>query len=466
MESLSAGDLLSATGGSAVGRLTGAVDGISTDGRTIRPGDLFVALRGEHYDGHHFLTQAAERGAAAALVEGDLAGRSPLPLIQVKDTGRALLDLASFQRRRLKAKVVAITGSNGKTTTKDLCAAALKSRFKVVSSPRSFNNFIGVPLTLFMADNETEVIVLELGSNAPGEIAVLGRVAEPDVAVITNVAAAHLEGFGSLEGVLREKGSLLESVREGGVAILNADNDSCLEALRLRARCRVVTTGVRRRADYLATMPFADLERIAFHLNGVEKVRVPLLGCHNLYNSLTALAVAIELGVPSEAAARSLLEFEGPPMRLKKHRRGARLVIDDAYNANPGSMRAAFQTFASLSLPGRKVLVLGDMLELGERSAELHAEVGAELSCGSFDLVAAVGEQAVHILQGARQCGLREDQLIHYGSAEQCADELPDRLLPDDTVLVKGSRAMGLEQVVQAALARDRVAEPKTREAN
>ena len=466
MESLSTAEVLSATGGTPVGRLSEAVDGVSTDSRTTRPGDLFVALHGELFDGHEFLAQAAERGAAAALVDGDLAGQSPLPLIRVKDTGRALLDLAACLRRRLKAKVVAITGSNGKTTTKDLCSAALSARYKVVSSPHSFNNFIGVPLTIFMADSETEVIVLELGSNAPGEIAVLGAVVEPDVAVITNVAAAHLEGFGDLEGVLHEKGSLLEHVREGGLAILNADNDSCLEALRQRAKCRVVTTGVRRRADYLATMPFTDLERIAFHLNGVEKVRVPLLGCHNLYNALTALAVAIELEVPAAAAARSLLNFEGPPMRLKKHRRGARLVIDDAYNANPGSMRAAFKTFASLSLPGRKVLVLGDMVELGEQSAKLHVEVGAELSCGSFDLVAVVGEQAAFILQGALQTGLSEERMLRYGSAEECAAELPRLLLPNDAVLVKGSRAMGLEQVVQAALARDRVVDPKAREAS
>ncbi|MFH0945213.1 MAG: UDP-N-acetylmuramoyl-tripeptide--D-alanyl-D-alanine ligase [Planctomycetota bacterium] len=463
MESLSIADVLTVTGGSAIGSLSEAVDGVSTDSRTVQSGDLFVALRGERFDGHEYLQQAADRGAAAALVDRELAGRSPLPLIRVEDTGKSLLRLAGFQRRRLRARVVAITGSNGKTTTKDLCAAALSAKYRVVSSPHSFNNFIGVPLTLFMADSETEVIVLELGSSAPGEIAVLAAVAEPDVVVITNVAPAHLEGFGTLERVLEEKGSILEHVREGGCAVLNADDDQCLVQLQERAKCRVVTTGVRRRADYVATMPFTDLDRIAFHLNGVEKVRVPLLGCHNLYNSLTALAVASELGVPRNAAAASLRNFEGPPMRLKKHRRGSRLVIDDAYNANPGSMRAAFKTFASLALPGRKVLVLGDMLELGPRSAELHAEVGTELSCGSFDLVVVVGALAAHFLEGAVRHGLSEERMLRFRNAEECARSLPSHLLPDDAVLIKGSRAVGLEQVVQAALAREPAAKKKRR---
>ncbi len=451
MEPLTAGALLAAVHGTALGTLPEHIAGVSTDSRTVRAGELFVALRGEKFDAHRFLDEAARGGAAAAVVDQPLPGEPPLPLIKVKDTSRALLDLAAHQRRRLRAKVVAITGSNGKTTTKDLTAHALAARFKVISSPRSFNNFVGVPLTLFLAEAETEAVVLEMGTNAPGEIETLAEVARPDVAVITNVTAAHLEGLGSLDGVVREKGALLDHVSPDGVAILNADDES-FAALRGRARCRVATTGVLRRADYTATMPACDLERIAFHLNGRERVRIPLLGCHNLYNALSALAVAAELDVPLEQAAQSLLTFEGPPMRLKKHRVGERLVIDDAYNANPGSMKAAIKTFAALALKGRKVLVLGDMLELGAEAERLHREVGAHLSCGSFDLVAAVGAQAAHVLAGALEHGLTSDQLLHYEDAEQCARDLPARLRPDDAVLVKGSRAMGLERVVAAVV--------------
>ncbi|MBI4881513.1 MAG: UDP-N-acetylmuramoyl-tripeptide--D-alanyl-D-alanine ligase [Planctomycetes bacterium] len=449
MEPLTASVLLAATRGAALGTLPDHIVGVSTDSRSVRAGELFVALRGEKFDAHCFLEQAARNGAAAAVVDQPAAGEAPLPLLQVKDTSRALLDLAACQRRRLRAKVVAITGSNGKTTTKDLTAHALAARFQVVSSPRSFNNFVGVPLTLFLAEPETEAVVLEIGTNAPGEIKTLAEVARPDVAVITNVTAAHLAGLCSLEGVVREKGALLEHVSPDGVAILNADDES-FAALRERARCRVVTTGVLRRADYTATMPACDLERIAFHLNGRERVRVPLLGCHNLYNALSALAVAAELEIPIEQAAQSLLTFEGPPMRLKKHRVGERLVIDDAYNANPGSMKAAIKTFAALDLKGRKVLVLGDMLELGAETERLHREVGASLSCGSFDLVAAVGAQAAHLVAGALEHGLTPAQLLQYEDAEQCARDLLPRLCPDDAVLVKGSRAMGLERVVAA----------------
>lgn len=454
MEPLSTAEILKATRGAPIGSLPDSINGISTDTRTLCPGELFVALSGDRFDGHRFLAEAAERGASMAIVERDLGGRAPLPLIRVSDSIQTLHELGAVHRRRLKAKVVAITGSNGKTTTKDLTATALSAHYKVVSSPMSYNNFIGVPLTLFLADQETEVVVLELGTNSRGEIPVLAELARPDVAVVTNVAPAHLEGLGDLAGVLEEKGALLEHVREGGVTILNADDDVGIDVLKNKARGRVVTVGVRRRADYVATMPLADLDRIAFHLNGTDRVRVPMMGCHNLYNSLMALAVAIELGVPVDVAAASLRKFVGPPMRLTRHRRGSLLVIDDAYNANPGSMKAAFKTFAALEVPGRKVLVLGDMLELGSLSEGLHREVGTSLSCGEFDLVVAIGSQGEFVLDGARQHGLGEEKMLRYRSAEECARELPERLERDDAVLVKGSRALGLEAVVSAILDR------------
>jgi UDP-N-acetylmuramoyl-tripeptide--D-alanyl-D-alanine ligase len=309
-----------------------------------------------------------------------------------------------------------------------------------------------VPFTLFLADRNTDAVVLEVGTNHPGEIATLAAVAKPDVAVVTNVAAAHLEGLKTVEGVLEEKGSLLDHVAPLGFCVLNRDDDRSIDALSARAKCRVKTYGVRRRADYMATMPLCDLERIAFHLNGSVKVRVPMLGCHNLYNALAALAVAIELGVPAEAAAAELRTFEGPPMRLVKRRRGDCLIIDDTYNANPGSMVAAIKTFASLPVPGRRVVVLGDMAELGESSRELHREVGHSLSCGTFDLVCAVGNEAAAILQGAEERGLARTSLVHYATVEQCVADLPGRLRTDDALLVKGSRRMGMERVVEAAL--------------
>lgn len=456
MEPLSSQDVLRVVSGIPSRELRPAFESISTDTRSIDPHSLFVALKGERFDAHDFLGQAAAAGAAAAIVDRDVPS-PPLPTIRVADTGRALLALGAFHRSRLRAKVIAITGSNGKTTTKELTARALSPRYKVVKSPASFNNFVGVPLTLFQADARTDVVVLEVGTNAPGEIATLAKVARPDAAIVTTIAAAHLEGLGSLEGVAQEKGSLIEHLRPGGFAVLNADEEHSIDALKKRApigSSRVVTVGVRRRADYMATMPACDLDRIAYHLNGRDKVRLPLLGCHNLYNSLFAIAAAVELGVAVEAACASFREFEGPPMRLKKHRVGTWLVIDDAYNANPGSMKAAIKTLATLQVTGRRVVVLGDMLELGAASAELHREVGQQLSCAPFDIVAAVGESANELLVGAAERGVDASKLFAYRDSAQCARELPNMLRDGDTVLVKGSRRVGLERVVKTLVER------------
>ena len=450
MEPLLTRDVMTAMGGDASADAPDRISGVSTDTRTCAAGDLFFALSGDNFDAHDFLDRAAAASASAAVVDRDVVN-PPLPTIRVADVGRALLDLASFWRGRLKAKVVAITGSNGKTTTKDLAAAAIGSSRRVVSSPKSYNNFVGVPITLFLADDSTEVVVLEVGTNSPGEIATLAAVARPDVGVVTNVSEAHLEGLGSLEGVIAEKGALLEHVVDGGVSILCVDEPT-FDAVREHASGRVVSTGVKRRADYVATMPHCDFERIGFHVNGQERVRVPMIGCHNLYNALTALSIAAELGVPMAAAASALKEVSGPPMRLTRHRRGEQLVIDDAYNANPGSMKAAIKTFASLTAPGRKILVLGDMLELGDQSERLHQEVGAALSCGEFDLVCVVGAQAPSILEGAARHGLEEKKTLRYENAARCAAELPALLRDDDAVLLKASRAIGLEKVVDAVL--------------
>lgn len=463
MEPLKTHDVLLATAGKAARPLPSLFTAVSTDTRQLHAGALFVALKGDRYDGHQFLAQAAQAGAVAAIVDQDVGERAPLPTIRVRDSLRALLDLGALARKRLSAKVVAITGSNGKTTTKELVACCLQTRFATVKSPASFNNFVGVPHTLFLADASTQAVVLEVGTNHPGEIATLAEVARPDVAVVTNVAAAHLEGLGTIAGVLAEKGSLLDFVARGGVAVLNQDDDVSFDALRARARSRTVTTGVRRRADYLATMPHCDLDRIAFHLNGRTRVRVPLIGCHNLYNALTALAVAAELGVDLEAAATALRHFEGPPGRLKKHRVGNLLIVDDAYNANPGSMVAAIKTFASLRVPGRKILVLGDMAELGPHSKSMHREVGTATSCGPFDLLVTVGDDAVELREGAVERGFADSAAIHVRDADAAAHELLARLRPDDAILVKASRKTGLDRVVTRILTTARGASGEAR---
>jgi UDP-N-acetylmuramoyl-tripeptide--D-alanyl-D-alanine ligase len=244
---------------------------------------------------------------------------------------------------------------------------------------------------------------------------------------------------------------------------LNQDDDASFETLRARARCKTVTTGVRRRADYMATMPHCDLDRVAFHLNGKTRARVPLIGCHNLYNVLTALAVAAELGVDLEAAVAALRTFEGPPGRLKKHRAGAWLVVDDAYNANPGSMTAAIKTFASLPVAGRRILVLGDMAELGVGSLRMHREVGTATSCGQFDLLVTVGEDSIALQEGAIERGMPRENTLHVVDADSAAREVLARLRKDDAILVKASRKTGLDRVVNALLNAARTASSEAR---
>jgi UDP-N-acetylmuramoyl-tripeptide--D-alanyl-D-alanine ligase len=432
--------------------------GVSTDTRAIVPGSLFVALEGERFDAHDFLADAARGGARAALVGRSLpaAKRGGLPLVKVDDTRRALGELARFHASRLPAARVAVTGSNGKTTTKELLRAALAAAGPTVASERSFNNDVGVPLTLLSIVDDTRFAVLEMGTNHPGEIARLADLGRPRLGIVTNCAAAHVEFLKDLDGVIEEKGALVAALPEDGVAILNADDPACAR-LRARARCRVVTFGVRRPADFRAVDIRFDLRRLTYHLRAT-RVYVPLGGCHNVYNSLAALAAADALGVPLGAAIAALRTAAPPPGRLAPQRigggvgaaAGAITLVDDSYNANPGSVEAAFRTLAAAPAKGRRVVVLGDMLELGPRSAELHRRCGELVSLMPELLLVAAGRFAADVASGATAKGLPPERLRICADGAAAAELLPPLLEPGDTVLVKGSRGMAMEQVVAA----------------
>lgn len=424
--------------------------GIATDSRAVAPGSLFVALRGDRFDGHDFLGAVARAGAGALLVDraGPQLPAGAPPRIEVDDTRRALGRLARWHADRCAARRIAVTGSNGKTTTKDLLHAALGSAGPAVASRKSFNNAIGLPLTLLEIEPETRFAALELGTNHPGEIAALAALARPEVGIVTNCSWSHVEFLRDLDGVVEEKGALLEALPADGVAVLNAD-DPALPALRERTRARVVTFGIRRPADFRAVDIRFDFRRLVVRLRG-RRVYVPLGGCHNVMNALAALAAADAVGVPLPAAIAALRRVQGPPMRLAPLRADGITLLDDTYNANPGSVEAAFRTLAATPAKGRRVVVLGDMLELGAHATTLHGRAGELMSLVQDALLVAVGSHAHDVVAGALRRGLPEERALACADAPAAAALVPGLLRRGDVVLVKGSRGMAMERVVAA----------------
>jgi len=434
------------------GRLEGAdraFRGCSTDTRAIRPDELFIALRGAQFDGHDFVAAAAAAGAGAALVERAVPA-APLPLIRVGNTLAAMGRLAADWRARFPVPLVAVTGSNGKTTVKEMLAAILSRRAPALATRGNFNNEIGVPLTLFGLGAEHRFAVLEMGANHPGEIRRLTNLARPDVAVITQCAPAHLEGFGTVEGVARAKAEIYEGLGANGTAIINADDDFSGLWRELSAARRQIRFGLRASADVTAE----DIAPLAaggsgFRLQtprGGVAVRLPLPGRHNVANALAAAACCEALDVPLEDIAAGLAGVHPVKGRLeRKPGLGSATILDDTYNANPASLGAALAVLAGM--PGRHWLVLGDMGELGATSAALHREGGGQARASGVERLFALGplsrEAAAEFGAGAR----------HFPGVPELVDAVKAGLAADVCVLVKGSRVMQMERVVQALLA-------------
>jgi len=429
--------------------------GVSTDTRTLRPGELFLALAGPNFDGNRFAEHAVDAGAAGLLL-AEHAHRPECPahvgLALHPDPRRALGELGAWYRSQLAATVVGVTGSSGKTTTKNILRELLARRFPVVASPSSFNNDIGVPHTLCLADDATRVIVVELGTNHPGEIAALCRIAWPEIGVITNVGPAHLSGLGTLEGVAREKGALAEALPEGGLLVLSAASRQRAE-LAARTRARVLTFSVEgsgsERGDMDAHALFFHSGGTTFELNGLE-VTSPLVGTHNVENLLAALCVARGLGLELTDLLPALARLRPAHGRLERVELGGVTLFDDCYNANPQSLRAALRVLAGLHGYRRRVLVMGDMLELGERSADLHRELGCEAARAGVDSIVLVGTHVAAAASGAREGGMGAESLVHFACAEDAARGAAELVRSGDVVLVKGSRGMALERVVGA----------------
>ena len=428
---------------------SGTVSGVSTDSRAPGRGRMFIALRGAKFDGSRFLPDAASAGCTAALVRQDavieqaVLERFPGGVIGVNDTLSALGDLARDVRGRMTATVVAVTGSNGKTTVKRMIHHILARRLKGSASPKSFNNNIGVPLTLLAVAPDDEYVVCELGSNALGEIGALTAIARPDIAVITSIGEVHLEGLIDLEHVAAEKASILDALPEAGLGVVWADSPELERAAR-QYSARLVRFGRGEQADLRLTGYEPRLGGGRFELNGRAWFELPIPGPHMAQNALAAVAVAQRFGFSQDEAAGALADFVGEDMRLQEIKAGGLTIINDAYNANPASMRAAGESLASYA--GRRVLVAGDMLELEPRSVELHNSTGQALARAGVDLVVGVGRLGQYIAAGARAAG---GEALAIATVEEACRSVPALLRAGDVVLVKGSRGAAMERLIE-----------------
>jgi UDP-N-acetylmuramoyl-tripeptide--D-alanyl-D-alanine ligase len=450
-------DIVRATQGALVaGDLGIPVTGVSIDSRSLGVGETFFAIHGHRLDGHAFLGEAAARGAACLVVH-TLPDEPPanVPLVLVEETTRALGALGAWHRRRFSIPVVAVTGSNGKTTTKELAAGVLGTRWNVLRPERSFNNQWGLPLTLLRIGPEHQAVVIEIGTNARGEIATLAAIASPTVAVVTTVAAVHTEFLGSLEGVREEKVALVRALDADGIAVLNAD-DPRVAGMAADTHARVVTYGRAARADVRVIGEVIDDEHgltLTIEAGGARQpVTLALAGRHNVTNALAAAATGIALGLSLAEVAQGLGGVAPVAGRCVWRQAGDVTILDDTYNASPVSVKAGLETVAARRQGRRVIAVLGDMLELGEISDDAHREVGRHVAALPADELIGLGRGMQVAVEAAREAGLAEARA--FTTFEDTVAHLLKRLTAGDLVLVKGSRGMRMERVVDALVAR------------
>jgi UDP-N-acetylmuramoyl-tripeptide--D-alanyl-D-alanine ligase len=451
MDPLTLGQIAEFCGGALVqGDGTAQVSRLSTDSRTLRAGDLFVALRGDNFDGHEFVERAANAGAAGAIIEQSWSGNtSPnFALIRVDDALAAYQSIAANYRASLPLKVIAITGSNGKTSTKDFVASVLSRAFRVTKTDGNFNNHIGLPKTILDATSADEIGVWEIGMNHPGEIAPLARIAAPDAAIITNIGVAHIEFMGSREAIAQEKGDLAAAVPASGTVILSGD-DLFSDRIAQRTSAKIIIAGIERGAVHAIDIrqsangaEFTLLEG-AHHSHAV----LPVPGSHMVQNALLAVAAGRAFGIPLEECAAGLATAPITQARLQIKTIGGLQFIDDSYNANPDSMKAALRTLVDMEEGGRRVAILGQMSELGAESASGHREVGETAARLEIDQLIVLGKGASEIAESAREAGLEAS--IAAESPEEAAELLCETARPGDLVLVKGSRSARMERVLE-----------------
>ncbi|OXM86050.1 UDP-N-acetylmuramoyl-tripeptide--D-alanyl-D-alanine ligase [Paenibacillus rigui] len=437
------------------------IHGVSKDTRTLPPGCLYIPLIGESFDGHQFVQDAIDKGAAASFWQKD--HEQPpagVPLIFVEDTLAALQTLAKSYHQQLDVRIVGITGSNGKTTTKDMTAAVLSTTYKVHKTLGNYNNHIGLPLTLLQLEEDTQIAILEMGMSSRGEIRFLSELAEPEIALITNIGESHLLQLGSREEIARAKTEILAGLQQDGTLVYNGDeplieqvlseleqNDAPMKTKRYHR----VKFGAGSHNDLVPIHVRMDAAGTHFEVQRFNEVPfyIPLLGSHNVVNALSAIAVGVHFGIAVTTIAQGLKTFEMTSMRIEMMKAPSGLtILNDAYNASPTSMKAALKLLKELQGYKRKIVVLGDMLELGDQEAEFHRQIGAMLDPQQIDRVYVFGKLARHIADEAAR-RYPQGRVLVFDDKSRLAQALAAYAASDDVVLVKGSRGMKLEQVVQ-----------------
>jgi len=446
-------EIIKATAGKPAGIAENTmITGVSTDSRKIKPGDLFIPLIGENFDGHDFIRSAFENGAAASLTQKENIHFPGKTVIVVNDTLIALQNLAAWYRSSFSIPFIGITGSVGKTSTKEMVACALSGRYNVLKNEGNLNNEIGVPLTIFRLEPEHEAAVVEMGMSAFGEIRALTNIVRPGVGIITNIGISHIEKLGSRQNILKAKLELLEGLQPDGLLILNGD-DVMLSGAKELLGCRTVSYGLEEGVDYQAYNIRSRGEHgvdFSVMVQGVEySIQLPVPGVHNVYNALAAIAAGFELGVPMHDLQKGISHFTAAKMRLNIIRCNGMIIINDAYNAGPQSVKAALDVLSELD-SSRKIAVLGDMLELGDWSERAHTETGIQAARKEVDYIITVGKEAAHIIKGAVDSGFDPDRTAYFTSNSDAIEYLRDLMRQGDAILVKGSRGMMMEQIVQA----------------
>lgn len=450
MNKLSLAEVLKATGANSNTDKEIIFSGVTTDSRKIVDGVLFVALKGEKFNGEDFAEDALKKGASAVLVSNSAKNISGGAVLKVEDTLTAYQKISQSWRERFKIPIVAITGSNGKTTTKDLTAATLSSLGEIQKTSANFNNEIGVPLTLLGITEKNKAAVVEIGMRGLGQIESLAKIVQPTIGIVTNVNETHIELLGSIENIAKAKGELVEAIPEGGTVILNADNKFTAEMKKLAKNgVKIITYGIENPADLTAKNILINEVSTEFILNYGGKnfdFEIPVIGRHNVSNALAAIAAGLTCGLSIKEIQRGFSTLATTRMRFEVIRRDGVTIVNDAYNASPASMRAAIQTVAEV-YEDRKIAVLGDMLELGEISEKVHREIGAELAENNFDTLITFGELGKFIVAGAKDAGLKN--IFMTMTHEEAAKKILEIMQDGDTILFKASHGMHFEKIIE-----------------
>lgn len=458
MEPINLFQIVEATKGSLISNTPDIkISGVSIDSRTVSPGDLFIALKGENFNGHSFLAEAFRKGEVCAVISENIntallerMASENKAVVKVADTLTALGDIAKIYKKKFDLPAVAITGSNGKTTTKKILSRILSKEFKTVSAKASFNNFVGVPLTLLEIKKDTEVVVLEMETNISGGIKRLCEIAHPSIGVVTNIGDTHLQSLKTKESVYREKLELVESLPVDGVAVLNSDDSYAVKMKESTKARRIITFGIKNRAEFSACRIRIKDRYLEFILNDRHSVRLNSIFYSNIYNAMAAIAVLHSVfGLSLEMIIDGLSESTFPHMRMELVNFKDGMIINDCYNANPQSMKGALLTLGNINVPARKVAVLGDMLELGDKAADFHRQIGRLCAACKIDILITVGALAEYAAEGARKSGMSEADIFSLESNGKTGKNILGILKPADTILIKGSRGMRMERIVE-----------------